>query len=53
MDIKEFIARDNEKIEKILNDYPTQIPSNVVAELLGCHGDSVRQAVADGVFGIH
>ena len=53
MTVNEFISADNEKIEKILNDYPKQIPCPVVAELLGCKPDGVRQAIAEGAFGIH
>jgi len=53
MTIKEFIERDNEKLQQLINKYPKQIPCNVVAEYVGCSPENVRAAVDGGSLGFH
>ena len=53
MDIEEFIKTDEEKIEKLLNEHPINIPAQVIADFMGCKVDSVRGAIEKGCFGIH
>ena len=51
--IQSFLEQDNEKISEIIEKYPRQIPVAVVADLFGCHADSVRRALEQSsVFGL-
>lgn len=51
--ISEFLERDAEKIVKIIENHPTQIPVPVIAELFGCSQDTLRTALQEqGLLGI-
>lgn len=51
--INDFLAADTEKLAAIIERYPRQIPVPVIAELFGCHQDTVRMALEEqGLLGI-
>lgn len=52
MSIAKLLKADEEKILKIASDYPVQVPVPVVAELLGCNPENVRQAIDEGKLGL-
>ncbi|MBE6850936.1 MAG: hypothetical protein E7504_04240 [Ruminococcus sp.] len=50
---EEFLDKDESKCEEIAKQYPINIPVSVVADLLGCSKDFVRNTLAmDPVFGL-
>ena len=49
--IKAFLDRDNQKLEKLIDDYPLNVPVPVASEFLGCHQDTLRSALEDGRLG--
>lgn len=50
--IKEYLQHDNDKIERLIADYPVLCPIDAVAEFLGVDPESVRSAIESGVFGM-
>jgi hypothetical protein len=51
--ITEFLAADTERLAEIIEKYPMQIPVPVLAELFGCHQDTLRNALQEqGLLGI-
>ena len=51
--ITEFLAADTERLAEISEKYPLQIPVPVLAELFGCHQDTLRNALQEqGLLGI-
>lgn len=51
--ITEFLAADTERLAEIIEKYPLQIPVPVLAELFGCHQDTLRNALQEqGLLGI-
>ncbi len=51
--IREFIAQDTNKLAEIVQEYPFQIPVQVIAEWWHCSQDSVRNAIIQhGFLGI-
>lgn len=52
MKIPEFIKTDTEQLEKIIDEYPKQIPIPVVADLMAMDPNNLREAVEDGSLGI-
>ena len=51
--ITEFLAADTERLVEIIEKYPLQIPVPVLAELFGCHQDTLRNALQEqGLLGI-
>lgn len=50
--IIEFINEDNKELEELIERYPRQIPSYIVAKYLGCHPDGLRAAIDEGFLGI-
>lgn len=51
--IKDFINQDLDRLEELMKKYPRQLSCDAVADLLGCKPEGVRQAIAEGAFGIH
>ncbi|MCQ2053345.1 MAG: hypothetical protein MJZ03_05375 [archaeon] len=49
--ISEFLKHDDEKIEKLISEYPINVPVNAVAAFLGVDDESIRAAVECGNFG--
>lgn len=49
--ISEYLQHDDEKIEKLISDYPQNIPVRAAAEFLGVDDESVRSAIENGNFG--
>lgn len=52
MSINEFIEADNKKVEKIIEEYPHQIPTKVAAELLGLTEKSMREFLSGSAIGM-
>lgn len=51
--ITDFLAADTERLAEIIEKYPMQIPVPVLAELFGCHQDTLRNALQEqGLLGI-
>jgi hypothetical protein len=51
--INDFLQADTEKLAEIIEKYPMQIPVPVIAELFGCHQDTLRNALQEqGLLGI-
>ena len=51
--IRDFLKRDNDKLAKIIEEHPFQIPVKVLAEWWHCGEDSVRNAIIQhGFLGI-
>ena len=51
--IKDFLQKDTEKLEKIIQEYPQQIPVGVIAEWWGCTQDAIRATLEQsGLLGI-
>ena len=51
MNIKEFLDADMAKVEKLIEEYPINVPINKVAEFLEVNGETVRGMVVKGIFG--
>ena len=49
--IKSFIDADNQRLEKLIEEYPLTIPVPVASDFLGCHQDTLRSALEDGKIG--
>ena len=49
--IKSFIDADNQRLEKLIEEYPLTIPVPVASDFLGCHQDTLRSALEDGKLG--
>lgn len=49
--IKEFFKADEEKVEKLMKEYPITIPVSKVAELLGMSIKTVHSAIENGKMG--
>lgn len=49
--ILEFLKNDEAKVEEIIKKYPTSIPVDQVADLLGMSKKSVRAAIEAGNLG--
>lgn len=52
MSISDFFDDDVKKVEKLIEDHPTQLTPAEVAEFLGVSTASVRAAVQSGAFGL-
>lgn len=52
MRIDEFFKQDNEKVEKLLEQYPVNIPTRVVADFLKIDVNSVRAIIECGNVGL-
>ena len=39
--IKSFIDADNQRLEKLIEEYPLTIPVPVASDFLGCHQDTL------------
>lgn len=52
MTLTEFIKADNERLEKIIEEYPNQIPIPVAAELIGVDPNNLRDSIEHGNLGI-
>lgn len=50
--IKSFMDADDEKIEKLIADYPVAIPTKAIADFLGMDIASVRSVLENGVVGL-
>lgn len=50
--IRNFIAADDEKIEKLIDEYPIGVTTNAVAEFLGIDVASVRAILENGAVGL-
>ncbi|MBE6826361.1 MAG: hypothetical protein IJN11_10315 [Oscillospiraceae bacterium] len=51
--IAAFLAADDEKLAEIIDKHPMQIPVPVLADLFGCHQDTLRTALQEqGLLGI-
>lgn len=49
--IKAFIDADNQRLEKLIEEYPLTIPVPVASDFLGCQQDTLRSALEDGKLG--
>ena len=49
--IKSFIDADNQRLEKLIEEYPLTIPVPVASDFLGCHQDTLRSDLEDGKLG--
>lgn len=51
--INDFLNADTEKLANIIEQYPIQVPVAIIAELFGCHQDTLRNALQEqGLLGI-
>ena len=50
--ISNFMKADDEKIEKLIEEYPYSIPTKVIAEFLGMDVTSVQSVLENGVVGL-
>lgn len=51
--ITAFLESDTAKLAEIIEKHPMQIPVHVLAELFGCHQDTLRNALQEqGLLGI-
>lgn len=50
--INELICSDNEKIDRLIENFPINLPVSAVADFLSCDIASVRAAVENGVVGL-
>lgn len=50
--IRDFLSADEAKIEKLIHDYPTSIPTSVAAEFLGINPASMRAVMENGTIGL-
>lgn len=51
--IAKFLEEDTAKLADIIEQYPLQIPVPVLAELFGCHQNTLRNALQEqGLLGI-
>lgn len=51
MSVKEFIDADMQKVEKLVTEYPLNIPVLKIAEFLGVDDETVRGMIVKGAFG--
>lgn len=49
--IKAFIDADNQRLEKLIEEYPLSVPVPVAADFLGCQADTLRSALECGRLG--
>ena len=42
MTAKELLIADEERLDRLVTEYPERIPVKVVAEILNCNADTVR-----------
>ncbi len=50
--IRNFIAADDEKVEKLIEEYPIGLTTNAIAEFLSIDVASVRAILENGVVGL-
>lgn len=51
MSVKEFIDADTQKVEKLVTEYPLNLPVLKIAEFLGVDDETVRGMIVKGSFG--
>ena len=49
--ITEFLSCDNDRLAKLIDENPVNVPVNTAAEFLGADSASVRAAIENDVFG--
>lgn len=49
--IRDYLQHDDEKIEKLIAEYPKTCPVNIVAQFLEVDAESIRSAIDNGNFG--
>lgn len=49
--IKEFLKKDDAKIESLIERYPEKVPVKEAAELLGCCPATIQTALESGKLG--
>lgn len=49
--IKEFLKKDDAKIESLIERYPVKVPVKEAAELLGCCPTTIQTALESGKLG--
>lgn len=49
--IREFLQHDDEKIEKLISEYPETVPVSVAADFLSVDAGSIRAAIESDSFG--
>lgn len=50
--LNDFLSADNKKIDKLIEEFPVNLPISAVADFLSIDVASVRAAVDNGVFGL-
>lgn len=49
--ITDFLSLDNERLGKLIDDNPVNVPVSTVADFLGADVASIRSAIENDVFG--
>ena len=52
MKINDFLTKDNDRIEQLINDHPVNIPVDKLAEFLQADNASIRAAIENDCFGL-
>lgn len=50
--INDFIHQDNEKIDRLIENFPVNLPVSAVADFLSMDVSSVRAVIENGVVGL-
>lgn len=50
--ITEYLSNDNEKIDRLIENFPVNLPVSAVADFLSMDVASVRAAIENGVIGL-
>lgn len=50
--IKKFMDNDDQKIERLISEYPVSVPTKVAADFLGIDAASMRAIISDNTVGL-
>jgi hypothetical protein len=50
--VNEFLSADNDKIDKLIENFPVNLPVSAAADFLGIDVASVRATVENGIVGL-
>ena len=50
--IRNFLSADEQKVEKLIEEYPVSIPTQAAAKFLGINAASMRAVIDSGAVGL-